>query len=177
MNSKKSVVYFNHGRDSGPWGIKIQHLAQVARPRGWEVESLDYQGIYDPERRVEMLLASDAKQADRLVLVGSSMGGYVAAAASAELQPRGLFLMAPAFYIPKYPLQEPEPRAEKIIVIHGWQDEVIPVDHSLQYARKFKAELHVLEDGHRLQGHLALLDALFGAFLDEIDSSGVLYAS
>jgi hypothetical protein len=49
------------------------------------IASLDYQGIYDPGRRVEMQVGSPAGQADPLVLVGSSMGG--------------LFRMAPHFIL------------------------------------------------------------------------------
>jgi len=31
------VVYFAHGKESGPWGIKITALAQVARELGLAV--------------------------------------------------------------------------------------------------------------------------------------------
>lgn len=55
-------------------------------------------------------------------------------------------------------------------VVHGWGDDVIPVDHSIQFARKFSAatrlELRIIEDDHRFSNQvnsLAILFALSGA--------------
>lgn len=168
MEVSRLVIYFSHGKESGPWGSKIQRLAQAGRALGCRVESLDYQGIDDPQLRVDKLLASGAAAESDLILVGSSMGGYVAAAASAALQPRGLFLLAPALYMPGYPLQEPKPAAGQVTIVHGWQDEVIPVENSLRYARTFGSRLILLPDGHRLVGNLALLVDLFQVFLRNV---------
>ena len=162
------AVYFNHGKESGPWGDKITRLADVARGRGFDVVSLDYQGMDDASARVDKLLASDARAADPLVLVGSSMGSYVAAAASASLRPRGLFLMAPAFYIPVFPIQEPVPYADFVTLVHGWNDELIPFENSVRYANKFKAALHLVDSDHRLSSQLPLIAALFDAFLTQL---------
>lgn len=162
------TVYFNHGKESGPWGDKITRLADVARGRGFEAQSLDYQGMDDASARVERLLASDARAAYPLVLVGSSMGSYVAAAASASLRPRGLFLLAPAFYLPDFPIQEPVPHADFVTLIHGWSDELIPFENSVRYAEKFKATLHLVNSDHRLSSQLPLIAALFDAFLAQI---------
>ena len=49
---------------------------------------------------------------ERLILVGSSMGGYVSTVASVSLKPAGLFLMAPAFYMPIGREQNPIVRAD-----------------------------------------------------------------
>jgi predicted esterase len=162
------TVYFNHGKESGPWGDKITRLADVARGRGFDVQSLDYQGMDDASARVDKLLASDARAANPLVLVGSSMGSYVAAVASASLRPRGLFLMAPAFYIPVFPIQEPVPHADFVTLVHGWNDDVIPFENSVRYANKFKAALHLVDSDHRLSSQLPLIAALFDAFLAQL---------
>ena len=162
------AVYFNHGKESGPWGDKITRLADVARGRGFEVVSLDYQGMDDASARVDKLLASDARAANPLVLVGSSMGSYVAAVASASLQPKGLFLLAPAFYIPVFPIQEPVPHADFVTLVHGWNDELIPFENSVRYANKFKAALHLVDSDHRLSSQLPLIAALFDAFLAQL---------
>jgi alpha/beta superfamily hydrolase len=162
------TVYFNHGKESGPWGDKITRLADVARGRGFEAQSLDYQGMDDASARVDRLLASDARAARPLVLVGSSMGSYVAAVASASLRPRGLFLMAPAFYIPVFPIQEPIPHADFVTLVHGWNDDVIPFENSVRYANKFKAALHLVDSDHRLSSQLPLIAALFDAFLAQL---------
>jgi len=164
------AVYFNHGKESGPWGDKIQRLAEVARGRGLAVESLDYTGMMDPSARVQKLLDSDARTTRPLVLVGSSMGSYVAAVASASLGPVGLFLLAPAFYIPDFPIQEPIPHADAVTLVHGWNDELIPFDHSVRYAAKFKATLHLVDSDHRLSSQLPLIASLFDIFLDGITS-------
>ena len=162
------AVYFNHGKESGPWGDKITRLAEVARGRGFEAQSLDYQGVGDASARVDKLLASDARAANPLILAGSSMGSYVAAVASASLRPRGLFLLAPAFYLPDFAIQEPIPHADFVTLVHGWNDELIPFSHSIRYADKFKATLHLVDSDHRLSSQLPLIASLFDAFLAQL---------
>ena len=166
------TVYFNHGKESGPWGSKITKLAEVARAKGFGVESIDYQDLPDPDRRVERLLQSEAGKARGQVLVGSSMGGYVATVASAVLKPAGLFLMAPAFFVPSFAEPCPVPDARIVSVVHGWRDEVIPVEHSIRFAREYSAathlELHLIEDDHRLSAEPVFLATLFGRFLDQV---------
>jgi hypothetical protein len=44
---------------------------------GAQVLSIDYAGIDDPEQRVAKLLAYEISAHSQLILVGSSMGGYV----------------------------------------------------------------------------------------------------
>ena len=97
-----ATVCFCHGRESGPWGTKIRRLARVAEQFGCRVVSLDDRDTQDPDERVSRLLTTVADLPGPLILVGSSMGGYVAAVASAQLQPVGLFLMAPAVGLPGY---------------------------------------------------------------------------
>jgi len=70
-------VYFSHGKESGPWGSKIERLAAIAKHAGCSVESIDYTDISDPDVRVERLLTEIAAETEPLLLVGSSMGGYV----------------------------------------------------------------------------------------------------
>jgi hypothetical protein len=43
---------FSHGQDGEPWGAKIVAMAEVARARGYTVESVDYRGMADPAVRV-----------------------------------------------------------------------------------------------------------------------------
>ena len=160
------AVYFNHGKESGPWGDKITRLADVARGRGFDAQSLDCRGL-DAEARLAKLLDSDARTARPLVLVGSSLGSYVAAVASASLRPRGLFLLAPAFYLPDFAVQEPVPHADFVTLVHGWNDELIPFENSVRYAKKFKAALHLVESDHRLSSQLPLIASLFEGFLDQ----------
>ena len=141
MKTISQAIYFNHGSDSTPWGEKVQRLSEVGREKGFAIESIDYTGINDPDERVNMLLNSQCTQVQQLILVGSSMGGYVATIASRMLQPRGLFLLAPAFYMDGFQIQDPQPYAEYTTVIHGWQDKVIPVENSIRFSQKHNTNL------------------------------------
>ncbi len=164
----KTLVLFAHGKESGPWGSKIKHLASIAEHLGLEVLSPDYSDLMDADLRVARLLALPLPTHDRLVLVGSSMGGYVSTVASRSLKPAGLFLMAPAFYIPGYAVQNPEPVANRTSVVFGWQDEVIPVEYGIRFAQTYRADLHVLDSDHRLNDVLTELGVLFEQFLIDV---------
>ena len=160
------LVCFAHGKESGPWGTKITRLAEVARARGFEVMSPDYSGTHDPHERVEQLL-SLAPSADRLVLVGSSMGGYVSAMACAALKPDALFLMAPALYFPGWD-QEPEGIPQNCCVVHGWGDAVVPVERAQRFAQRHGSELHLLHADHTLNDQLPILSTLLDRMFDRV---------
>ena len=167
---KTSVIYFAHGKESGPWGSKIKALADIAKSRGYHVESPDYSDLMDADKRVERLLDLCCENGADL-LVGSSMGGYVSTVASSIIKPKGLFLMAPAFYIPGYAVQEPQPIAEKTVITHGWHDDIVPVEHSIRFAGKYKAQLHLLDSDHRLNDQIEMLCMLFDRMLSDMEIS------
>lgn len=128
------------------------------------VESPDFSFTRDPEERVRHLLSLDLPAGRDLILAGSSMGGYVAAVASRRLRPAGLFLMAPAFYLPGYE-QDPAPGARLVEVLHGWRDDVVPVENSWRFARAHRARLHVIDADHALSGAMPLIEGIFRSFL------------
>jgi pimeloyl-ACP methyl ester carboxylesterase len=162
-------VVFSHGQDSEPWGSKIAAMAEIARAEGFHVESVDYRGIDDPRERVTRLLAFCKDLRGSLVLAGSSMGGYVSVAASSLLQARGLFLLAPALYMPGFEKFSPRPAACPTTIIHGWRDEVIPVDNSIRFAREQKATLHIVDSDHRLLDQIRAINHYFTYFLFMVD--------
>ncbi|MEJ2514881.1 MAG: alpha/beta fold hydrolase [Gammaproteobacteria bacterium] len=167
--AKGPFVCFSHGKESGPWGTKISAMADLARDRGLAVESLDYRGMEDPVERVGKLVAHCGVLQQPLVLVGSSMGGHVAASASAQLPDvRGLFLIAPAFYMPGYEHLTPEPRAGRITLVHGWRDEVVPASNSVRFAATHRATLHLIDGDHRLTDSLFEINRFFDWFLDDL---------
>src|ERR1700693_1495026 len=84
-------VVFSHGKDSGPWGKKITALVDVARSEGYEVESVDYRGLESIKGRSDKLIEVCKGLAGDLVLVGSSLGGFVAVSAASPLPARGVF--------------------------------------------------------------------------------------
>lgn len=159
-------VVFSHGKESGPWGAKITHLASIAKAYGYQVESIDYRASLDPESRVERLLSvlTDEDTAD-IVLVGSSMGGYVSTVAAQKLQPRGLFLMAPAFYLSGYAVQNPQCPACLVSIVHGWRDDVVPADNAIAFARANHCDLHIIDSDHGLGDSLDYVGKVFADFM------------
>ena len=100
-----------------------------------------------------------------IILVGSSMGAYVATVASEIIRPKGLFLIAPAFYLPGYQCTKFKPSAERIEVFHGWQDEVVPPENVWRFCKQHRACLHMLDADHRLLSILPIMVDAFDRFL------------
>ena len=88
-----------------------------------------------------------------LILAGFSFGGYVAARAAQKLQPRHLILIAPAvgrFAMPPVPAGT--------LVIHGEQDEVVPLADAFSWARPLHLPIIVLPEAeHFFHGRLTQL--------------------
>jgi pimeloyl-ACP methyl ester carboxylesterase len=164
MSSKGQVV-FSHGSEGSPFGTKIRALYEIAEAEGYEVAAVDYRGIDSAHDRVQMLQEFCRGYGDHLVLVGASLGGYVSLAAAPTLHARGVFLMAPAIYMPGIP---PLPHGVPdcpITVVHGWRDDVIPYEQSVRFANENRLPLHLLESDHRLQSAIPCLRSLFQYFL------------
>jgi len=85
------------------------------------------------------------------------------------LHARGVFLMAPALTMPGLP-----PLRDKLLdcpttIVHGWKDDVVPVEQSIEFARRHGCALHILNSDHRLQDEVRLLKYLFEYFLVSLD--------
>ncbi|MES1196262.1 MAG: alpha/beta fold hydrolase [Steroidobacter sp.] len=165
---KSRLIIFSHGKDSEPWGSKILALAACARELGYQAESVDYRGIDDPRERVSKLMEFAKPLDAEPVLVGSSLGGHVATAASIELRASGLFLMAPAFYMPGYEQYTPKPASCPLSIIHGWNDDIVPIDNSIRYAREHFATLHAINADHRMTAQIDMIVACFKLFLNKL---------
>lgn len=91
-----------------------------------------------------------------LVLAGFSFGGYVQARAAQHLHPARLVLIAPAvgrFAMPHVP--------PDTLLIHGEQDDVIPLEEALFWARPQHLPIIVLpETEHFFHGRLNLVKQL-----------------
>ncbi|WP_415880453.1 YqiA/YcfP family alpha/beta fold hydrolase [Methylomonas sp. TEB] len=161
------LVIYNHGKDSIPWGEKPLALAEVAKGQGFEFISPDYQASNDPDWRVQQLLALDVSGYETIVLVGSSMGAYVSTVAAEIIKPKGLFLIAPAFYLPGYERTEFKPSTANIEVFHGWQDDVVPPENAWRFCREHHARLHILDADHRLLSILPIMATAFSRFLGD----------
>jgi pimeloyl-ACP methyl ester carboxylesterase len=165
LSTAGNSVVFSHGKESGPWGSKITAMAQVARSLQFDVVSVDYRGIDDPLARVEKLVQAVCALSAPPVLVGSSMGGYVSAAAVARVRVRAIFLLAPAFYMPGFEQHTPQDVSVPTAIVHGWHDDIVPVENSVRWAREHRATLHVLDSNHRLEDQIEAICILLKDFL------------
>jgi len=161
-------VYFSHGKESGPWGSKIKRLAAIAREHGCDIESIDYRDLTGPDQRVERLLEILTNEGDSFILVGSSMGGYVALSASHRVKAHAVFLLAPAIFIPGYKIQVHGSDHGHVEIVHGWSDEIIPPEHSIKFAKEADCTLHLISGDHRLKSSIKTVEGLFKQFLDRV---------
>jgi pimeloyl-ACP methyl ester carboxylesterase len=167
MSAITGHVVFSHGLDSSPFSTKIRALYEIAEGEGFEVAAVDYRGVNDPDERVQMLADFCRDFSGHLVLVGSSLGGYVSLAAAPMLHARGVFLMAPALSPPRAPPLKRGVPTCPIALVHGWRDEVIPYEESMRFANENKLALHLVESDHRLHSAIPFLRYLFQYFLVE----------
>ncbi|GAB7023130.1 alpha/beta fold hydrolase [Salidesulfovibrio brasiliensis] len=160
----KRLVIWSHGKDATPWGTKSRMLAETAKARGYEFEVLDYTDTVDPDERAERLktLLADRRPS---VLAGSSMGGYASLVASMGADVAGLFLVAPALYLPGYGTHMFDRLPAAVQVVHGWKDDVVPIDNSIRFARLHGASLMAIEGDHRLAGKAGTVASVFDMFL------------
>jgi len=163
-----TTVLFSHGQESGPWGTKIRAMAEMVRELGCEADSIDYQGIANPSERVAKLIAACRGVDDQLILVGSSMGGHVATAAAAEVGAAGLFVLAPAYYMAGYESLTPPPPDLPICIVHGWHDDVVPVENSIRFATQCKATLHLVDGDHRLTANIPEINGYLKHFVKHV---------
>lgn len=162
-------VFLSHGKHSRPDSTKMLALQAVAEQfPGVRVQSVDHRNSTDPATRLlQMQAAISEAGADpqRTILAGSSMGGWVCAQTSAQTPVLGCFMLAPAFALEDYPQPKPIIAATFSEIIHGWQDEVVPVGPVLELAQQQRITTLVVNDGHRLANSMPRLTDEFRGFL------------
>jgi len=162
-------VFLSHGLESGPGSTKIQAMKAVAEEYpGVVAEAVDHRSSKDPTTRLkQMQAAMERVGADpqRTVLAGSSMGGWVCAQTSAMNPVLGCFLLAPALALVGYPQSTPQICATFSQIIHGWEDDVVPVMPVLELAQQQGISVLVLNDGHRLENSVQRITREFERFL------------
>lgn len=166
----KGHVLLSHGLESGPQATKVSALAEVAESMGWSSERPDFRDLdatSDIARvhdRLARLRARCDAAARPLVLAGSSMGAFISALATLEVDCRGLFLIAPPVELPGFPRRLDAARLPTWIV-HGWDDELIPATDVVAWAQPRRDRLILVDDSHRLSEHVAFCAETFGKFL------------
>lgn len=170
-------VILSHGSDTGPDATKVSVLAKVAESMGWHTQRPDYREddqrghAASVEPRIARLHQCIANCATPPVLVGSSMGAFVSGLASLELPVAGLFLLATPALIPGNDLAFDVRLDVPTLLIHGWRDEVCPLDEVYEFAGRRELPLLILDDDHRLGAHIDTLSRQFGLFLEQLATS------
>lgn len=165
------TVYLSHGLESGPGALKIQALNGIAEQlEDCEPVVMDYRNMPEPQQRLQHLIATMASRRDTpasCILAGSSLGGWLSAAVSAQQPVLGCFLLAPALGLPGYPDTSPTIQAAHAHIIHGWRDDVVPPEPVIERARLQRLSLRMVDDDHRLHDSLDTILADFECFLDQ----------
>lgn len=167
----------SHGFESGPDATKVTALAEAAERAGWTHERPDYTDldarrefseVGDVPARLQRLLelARTAAARGPLVLAGSSLGAYISGLASLQVPVAGLFLMAPPVR-----MGHAQPLAAAPVptsILHGWHDELIPAAEVVEWARARSDRLLLVDDGHRLAGHVDASATEFATLLEAL---------
>ncbi|WP_333681636.1 alpha/beta hydrolase [Dyella sp.] len=167
-------VILSHGSDTGPDATKVSVLAKVAESLGWTTERPDYRDddqlghAESIEPRIARLHQRIAASHTPPVLVGSSMGAFVSGLASLEVPVAGLFLLATPALIPGSDLAFDVRLDVPTLMIHGWHDDVCPLDEIYEFAGRRELPLLVLDDDHRLSAHVDAISRQFGFFLEPL---------
>lgn len=145
---------FFHGLESGPHGTKYEALQSL--PLG--VQAPDFR--FAPTLDQRMAIARAWLGSDPAFIVGSSFGGLVAARLAQEHPDlvRGYLLCAPAVHTPEGKAIQTVPHHAAIL--HGLNDDVIPIHESRDFAAKFGIPLVQVIDDHRLTQSLDWMVAL-----------------
>ena len=169
MNPVKPFLILSHGLESGPDATKVSALARVAAPLGFDSVRPDYRDL-DAGRDVRRIddrierLKQHAPARGPVILAGSSMGAFTSALASNDLDCVGLFLIALPVAIPDYPRRF-EAAAVPTALVHGWDDELCPVDAAIAFARARGDTITLVRDDHRLGAHVDFVAEQFRQFL------------
>ncbi|HET8942248.1 MAG TPA: alpha/beta family hydrolase [Rudaea sp.] len=165
----KPFIILSHGLESGPQATKVSALAAIAKPLGFDSVRPDYRdldALRDVRRideRIARLIAHVPADAP-VILAGSSMGAFISARASLQVNCVGLFLIALPVAIPGYECHFAAARVPTTLV-HGWDDELCPVDDAIAFARARGDSISVVRDDHRLSAHVDFVAQQFVQFL------------
>ena len=170
------TVYLSHGLESGPGALKTQALKGIAAKLDeCEPVVMDYRGMAEPQQRLQHLQATLAQRGDdpaQCVLAGSSLGGWLSAAVSAQQPVLGCFLLAPALGLADYPATSPIIQAQHTHIIHGWRDDVVAPEPVIERARLQRLSLRMVDDDHRLHASLETILWDFERFLRQCSTPG-----
>ena len=154
MIDERRIIYL-HGLESN----SRTHKAALVRAIYPELIVPDFTGSLDDRmRQLYPVLGS----ASNWTLIGSSYGGLMAALFSTRFpaQVRRQVLLAPALMLPEFAQNIPTPVDVPTIIIHGRQDDIVPVNLVRPLAGKVFRQLdyRLVDDDHRLHQTADSLD-------------------
>lgn len=167
--ARKPFLILSHGLESGPDATKVSALARIAAPLGFDSVRPDYRDL-DAGRDVRRIderiarLKQHAAGRGPVILAGSSMGAYTSALASRDVDCIGLFLIALPVAIPGHDCEFGAATVPTALV-HGWDDELCPVDDAIAFARRRGDAMTLVRDDHRLSAHVDFVAERFREFL------------
>jgi len=165
----KPFLILSHGLESGPDATKVTALAKIAEPLGFRSVRPDYRDL-DATRDVGRIDARITRLIDRapagqpVILAGSSMGAFISGFASLQLDCVGLFLIALPISINGY-MRPFNAKAVPTALVHGWDDELCPVEDVITFARVRGDAITLVRDEHRLAAHVDFVAEQFRLFL------------
>ncbi len=152
-----SRIIFLHGLDSSSQSEK----AILLRGLFPGISTPDFSGTL-AERMAQLYPILGQKTG--WTIIGSSFGGLMGALFTCQHpeQVRKLVLLAPALSLPEFANHPPASVSVPTVVIHGTQDDVVPLEPVRKLAEKIFTNLtyHVVDDDHRLHHTARALDWL-----------------
>lgn len=170
----KGTIILSHGLESGPDATKVTALAKVADALGWASVRPDYRDL-DVSRDVAAITARTARAVEaapaqgRVIFAGSSMGAFISGFASIQRECEALFLMALPVGVEGYDFDY-KAASVPTVLVHGWNDELCPVNAVIEFARERGDILHLVADDHRLTAHVDFCAEAFRQMLLKLES-------
>lgn len=176
------MLYYIHGYESSPYGTKgvlfKEKLGAIPiKYRDCNPEEIVISECLD-------LIYNDIKNDKKAILIGSSLGGFMAAkTALIKKNVKKIILLNPAILpswididkikgMPRRILQEvfdkkllEEKISASIHIFAGTEDEVVPNEWVLEFAKAQEATVRFLHDDHRFSRHIQQLPRLISDVL------------
>lgn len=155
-------LLFIHGKDGSSQGFKVQYLRRLYP----DLLAPDFPGdFWQRMAKLEQVIGDTSGW----TVIGSSMGGLMAAVFACQHpgQVSKLVLLAPALAFLDLTQTPLPPSDVPVVVYHGRQDDVVPLEGTRQVAGQLFPNLvfHVVEATHDLNPLMASIDwpSLLGA--------------
>jgi predicted esterase len=151
----KNTTIFIHGQESSSQGTKGIFFRNLFP----EMIIPDFSGdVSERMLKLEELL----RDKEEITMIGSSLGGLMAALYSFENKERikKLILLAPAINLSEFNPYLSKTISMPVYVFHGREDEIIPIKDIQDISKKVFTNLNfaVLDDDHRLSKKFSSID-------------------